>query len=124
MGSRGEGLQVGQIINRSAGAGRLCRTPSGAFLVGGPQPMANPQALAAELRRGRVIPFVGSGVSLAVKSDLFPTWPKLLGMLADRLAAESKDESATIVRSYCKKGQFLKAAEEAVLELGLGSSTM
>ncbi len=80
--------------------------------------MSIPRALIEAFQRGRVIPFVGAGVSLSVQPDLFPNWTQLLRLLADRLDAESAKDSATIVRSFCNKGQLLKAAEEALSELG------
>ena len=50
-----------------------------------------PQALATACHRGRVIPFVGSGVSQSVGEDIFPTWKQLLEKLADRLEAFKKE---------------------------------
>ncbi len=78
-----------------------------------------PASLIQQLVSRRIVPFVGSGVSLAVKRDLFPTWGKLLATLADRLQHETKEDAAEIVRRFVKKGQLNKAADEAFDELGL-----
>jgi hypothetical protein len=72
-----------------------------------------PQTLAEQLRRGRVVPFVGAGVSMAVRGadgkGLFPSWGELLrrgggsarGLVsaqettvADRHSAEGRCEGA------------------------------
>ncbi|MBL7044927.1 MAG: SIR2 family protein, partial [Pirellulaceae bacterium] len=81
--------------------------------------MTIPDTLIHQLAQGRVVPFVGSGVSLAVQPGLFPTWSKLLRTLAKRLQKESNEDAAEIVRRYVKKGQLNKAANEALDELGL-----
>ncbi len=81
--------------------------------------MKIPETLIQQLAQGRVVPFVGSGVSLAVKPGLFPNWVELLGTLAERLLKDSNENAAEIVRLYVKKGQLNKAANEALDELGL-----
>ncbi|MCY2986686.1 MAG: SUMF1/EgtB/PvdO family nonheme iron enzyme [Planctomycetota bacterium] len=81
--------------------------------------MKIPDSLIQQLAQGRVVPLVGSGVSLAVLPGLFPTWGRLLGRLADRLHVDAKEDAAEIVRRYVKKGQLNKAADEALDELGL-----
>ena len=78
-----------------------------------------PDTLATACRRGRLIPWVGSGVSLSVGKCLFPTWKRLLENLADRLQAEGLTDWATIVRLYRKNGELFKAAEGALDKLGL-----
>jgi len=80
--------------------------------------MTIPETLIHQLVQGRVVPFVGSGVSLAVQPGFFPTWSELLRTLAERLQKESKKDDAEIVRRYVKKGQLNKAANEALDELG------
>ena len=81
--------------------------------------MTIPISLIQQLASGRIVPFVGSGVSLAVKRDLFPTWGRLLELLAERLHGDAKEDSAEIVRRFVRKGQLNKAADEAFDELGL-----
>jgi hypothetical protein len=79
--------------------------------------MSIPRGLIQQLAFGRVVPFVGSGVSLAVRDRLFPTWPGLLELLAQKLHAEAHEDAGEIVRRYIKKGQLNKAANEALDEL-------
>lgn len=63
-----------------------------------------PQTLELNLRKGRVIPFVGAGVSKAVLRQtngrsLFPSWHELLLHAAHRLEQEQKNANAVLVRS-------------------------
>jgi hypothetical protein len=83
-------------------------------------PMKNiPESLIAELVAGRLVPFVGSGVSRAVDKDTFPAWDGLLERMAQRLEEqEAKPEEAGAVRYFLKKRRFLDAAAEALKELG------
>jgi len=79
--------------------------------------MEIPPRLIEQLARGRVVPFVGSGVSLAVKVDgkaLFPSWGGLLADMAAELVAAGNEDDAAIVRSHCNKRRWLKAAEAAL----------
>ena len=81
-------------------------------------PMKNiPESLIAELVAGRLVPFVGSGVSRAVDST-FPAWDGLLERMAQRLEQEAKPDEAGTVRYFVKKRRFLDAAAEALKELG------
>ena len=67
-----------------------------------------------QLRQGHVVPFVGSGVSLAVQANgksVFPSWKDLLLGMAD--AVDDEDDAA-IIRTHCKKRRWYKAAEEAL----------
>ena len=80
--------------------------------------MTIPQSLIRSVYQGRIVPFVGSGLSLAVKDGLFPSWDQLLGRLADKLVEEVQEDSAGIVRLFVKKKQLNKAADEAVESLG------
>ena len=54
-----------------------------------------PRSLEEGLRDGRVIPFVGAGVSMAVErvggGRVFPSWKQLLLDGATRLEQEGKD---------------------------------
>ncbi len=80
--------------------------------------MTLPDSLIQQLAQGRVVPFIGSGVSLAVRRGLFPTWKELLRTLAERLQNDANEDAAEIVRRFVKKGQLNKAANEALDELG------
>ena len=80
--------------------------------------MTIPQSLIRIVSQGRIVPFVGSGVSMALKGGLFPSSDKLIGRLADKLVEEAKEDSAGIVRLFVKKKQLNKAADEAVESLG------
>jgi formylglycine-generating enzyme required for sulfatase activity len=74
-----------------------------------------PESLVAELVAGRLVPFVGSGVSRAAYD--FPAWDGLLERMAQRLEQEAQPDEANAVRYQLKKKRFLKAAEEAWQEL-------
>lgn len=64
--------------------------------------MPIPETLSKRLRSRRVLPFVGAGVSMAVRSlddkALFPNWEDLLLKGADRLDAEDKSREANLIR--------------------------
>jgi hypothetical protein len=56
------------------------------------------------LMTGRVIPFVGAGVSIAVTdgtgaNPLFPSWKQLLHCAADCLDRQAKPKDANVVRA-------------------------
>ncbi len=78
-----------------------------------------PTTLKDRLKSGRVIPFVGAGVSRAVLQrdgqPLFPTWKDLLLAAAGRLADEGKLPDEMIVRGNVGKGPegYGPAAEAA-----------
>lgn len=81
-----------------------------------------PRSLEQELRDGRVIPFVGAGVSMAVErvggGRLFPSWKQLLLDGAARLEQEGK--KAGLVRAFLEDDQprYLEAAQELRDKLG------
>ena len=86
-----------------------------------------PSTLAAALRNGRAIPFVGAGVSMAVEQEqngvrgrLFPSWRELLVAAANRLDAERRMDYAQLVRALLAMSppRFLQAAQEAQAGLG------
>ena len=57
--------------------------------------MEIPQSLQEKIRAGKVIPFAGAGVSMAVLNKntdkpLFPSWKQLLLQAADKLEKEKK----------------------------------
>jgi tetratricopeptide (TPR) repeat protein len=89
-------------------------------------PMEIPQTLRKRLREGKVIPFVGAGVSMAVTERdsggkrLFPSWNQLLLQAADRLGEEGKAPFADAVRGLVGIGDYLDAAKRA--RQGLGST--
>lgn len=86
--------------------------------------MTIPQQLAQSLKNGKVIPFVGAGVSISVLTQsgksLFPSWKSLLIAAAQRLNEEKKPDDETLVRSLVNKGRLLDAAKEA--QQGLGAN--
>lgn len=78
-----------------------------------------PRELVEAVRKFQVVPFVGAGTSMGVKRGLFPSWIQLLEELAERMREESIPESAiTQVRQRIAQGDFLAAAEQALVELG------
>jgi tetratricopeptide (TPR) repeat protein len=89
--------------------------------------MAIPRTLEERLRSGKIVPFVGAGVSMAVRNKetdtpLFPSWKQLLERAAQRLEEEQKGADAQLVRSLLAiaKPDYLKAARRA--RDGLGSA--
>ena len=80
--------------------------------------MTLPATLISAQRNGKLIPFVGSGVSLGVKKDLFPTWPQLIDSLARRLDEEAKSNDAALVRAHANLNRLYEAAGEALRGLG------
>ena len=88
--------------------------------------MPIPITLENALRAGKVIPFVGAGVSMAVLDrgtgqPLFPSWTELLRRAADRLEQEQKAPYAAVVRGLLRLNtpDYLEAARRA--REGLGS---
>ncbi len=83
-----------------------------------------PQSLRGQLQAGKVIPFVGAGVSMAVRGKdgqrLFPSWKALLLRGADRLDREQRQDHARIVRSLLEIDQpeYLNAARRLREQLG------
>jgi hypothetical protein len=87
--------------------------------------MPIPKSLSDKLREGRVVPFVGAGVSMSVLDRasgerLFPSWRQLLDAAAERLEQETKKADADLVRSLLnvKPPDFLQAASRARNALG------
>jgi len=87
--------------------------------------MRIPATLIDRLHNGRVVPFVGAGVSMAVldrdsHERLFPNWSELLFAAADRLDHESKPEDSNLIRSVLRVSNpdFLYAATHARTALG------
>lgn len=91
-----------------------------------------PNDLKRKLSQGKVIPFVGAGISARVRrkhdlSQLFPGWDEFLKKSADRLRTEfNKDTDADLIDSLVQLKRapsqqheyFLLAAEEAKKQLG------
>lgn len=80
--------------------------------------MAIPHQLKQRLSEGKVIPFIGAGVSIAVKrretdESLFPSWRELLKRAIDRLASEDKGAHAKLVSSFLDLNNYLEAAKYA-----------
>lgn len=86
--------------------------------------MSIPQSLIKSLRDGKLIPFVGAGVSKSVLrkngSRLYPDWKELLTLAADALDAEKKGNDAILVRALLNIDQpkYLDAAQHARTALG------
>jgi hypothetical protein len=85
-----------------------------------------PNHLQEALAKKRVIPFVGAGVSMAVRNQdtgeaLFPSWPHLLEQSAECLEKEGKDKYGLVVRGFLGMAppRYLEAARYA--REGLGS---
>lgn len=77
-----------------------------------------PASLAGALAEGRVLPFVGAGVSMAVQREngtrLLPSWRDLLLHAAARLEAEKRKQH-TLVRAHLEQDRpdYLMAAKHA-----------
>src|SRR5712691_10324440 len=87
--------------------------------------MAIPRTLEERLGSGKIVPFVGAGVSMAVRnketdSHLFPSWKQLLERAAQRLEEEQKEAESQLVRSLLAiaKPDYLEAARRARDGLG------
>jgi hypothetical protein len=83
-----------------------------------------PESLKLALRERRVIPFIGAGVSRAVKDkngeSLFPDWYTLLRNAAEELKREGKDAKASRVIGALddQPADYLDAANHARTGLG------
>ena len=83
-----------------------------------------PKTLVESLVKGTVIPFVGAGVSMAVRRKdgmpAFPNWKELLLRAADRIEAEGRTEHS-IVRAMLEQTppRYMESADWA--RKGLGS---
>ncbi|HEX5751579.1 MAG TPA: SIR2 family protein [Archangium sp.] len=81
--------------------------------------MTLPRELIEAVRKHQVVPFVGAGVSMGVKRELFPSWKQLLEGLAERLEQEALPETVVAeVRRHIAGGDFLTAAEIGFKEMG------
>src|SRR5438067_11979819 len=84
-----------------------------------------PKTLKDRLRDGKVIPFVGAGVSMSVidretGERLFPSWRELLERSANRLEEEKNSQHAEAVRALLglPKPDYLEIARHAREGLG------
>lgn len=81
-----------------------------------------PQQLEESLKQGKVIPFVGAGVSMAVLDQfgapLFPSWAMLLMAAVKQLKDAIKPYDEALVGSLVNKNRLLEAAREAQIALG------
>jgi hypothetical protein len=81
--------------------------------------MSIPKSLVEAVREHRVVPFVGAGVSVGVKRDLFPAWKSLLDGLAGFMADERVEErEVKRVRGLVMADELVLAAEAAHRALG------
>lgn len=87
-------------------------------------PESLPASLTQSLSRGKVIPFVGAGISQAVTSTdgkrLFPSWHELLASAALKLVQEGQDKEANLVNAFLQLDtpKYLEAAEISKKTLG------
>ncbi len=86
--------------------------------------MQLPRGLLERVGQGKIIPFVGAGLSRGIKSkdgtSLFPTWSELLIKAAEELSSDGKNDDADLVSSMTRKNLLVEAANHA--EVGLGRS--
>lgn len=84
--------------------------------------MKIPESLRQTVQAGKAIPFVGAGVSMAVRikkdgtsSSLFPSWRQLLYEAADRLKRNNKEPDANLVQAFLefRPPKYLEAAKYA-----------
>lgn len=87
--------------------------------------MSIPQTLIDRLRAGKVIPFIGTGISMSARDKdtgepLFSSWKKLLFDTATCLDGEEKTAEAKLVRSLLEidPPDYLEAAKRASVALG------
>lgn len=86
-----------------------------------------PKTLQEAARDGRLIPFVGAGVSMAVRrtdgTRLFPSWPELLAASAERLEEEGHAAYSRLIRAMLDmpKPDYFEVAKQA--SDGLGAAT-
>lgn len=81
--------------------------------------MSIPRSLVEAVREQRVVPFVGAGVSVGVKRDLFPAWTHLLQNIVGSMEEEGIDtKEVERVRGLVQAGELVLAAETALRALG------
>jgi hypothetical protein len=81
--------------------------------------MSIPKSLVEAVRKQRVVPFVGAGVSVGVKPGLFPAWRSLLEQLPGFMEGEAIDEEAVqCVRDLVAANDLVRAAEVGYRALG------
>ena len=79
---------------------------------------AVPRYLQEFIREGKVIPFVGAGVSMTVRrrddgARCYPSWWDLLDRAAQRLDQESKAQVAAQIRTLLEAGDYMGASTRA-----------
>jgi tetratricopeptide (TPR) repeat protein len=88
--------------------------------------MSIPKLLINALQTGKVVPFVGAGVSMHVKKSddtsqsLFPSWKGFVEILAKELEEKGKPNEAAYVRASVniESPKYLEAMQHAKLKLG------
>src|SRR5580658_8741507 len=81
--------------------------------------MGIPAELLRAVRNGRIVPFVGAGVSMGVARGLFPSLKALIEQLAELIGEDERAaEDAERVRRLRDKGDYPQAAEVAYQKLG------
>jgi hypothetical protein len=82
------------------------------------QKLKIPSDLIRVVREHRIVPFVGTGVSVGVKPGLFPSWKGLLEQLVVELDENDRAADAKLVRQLVDTENYLQAAECAYEKLG------
>ncbi len=85
-----------------------------------------PASLVEALQEGKLIPFVGAGVSRAVReaatgNPMFPTWTELMELIAQRLDEQLHPRTAAVLRAVAQDGNaqlLVQASSEAQRRLG------
>lgn len=78
-----------------------------------------PRELVEAVRKHKIVPFVGAGISMGVKKKFFPSWTQLIEELAIRMQEEFLPDTALAeMRHRIAQKDYLSAAEFAFQELG------
>ena len=76
-----------------------------------------PQGLLDAIQNSNLVPVVGAGVSMSLTDEagkrIFPSWEELLGLAAEELMLDGKEELANGITSMLKLRQFQLAAKFA-----------
>ncbi len=80
-----------------------------------------PSSLTDAIKSKIVVPFVGLGVSLAIRKDYFPTWKGLLTEFSNTLKLESQHAIAQVVDGFLLQDRLFEAATECYKGLGKNS---
>lgn len=80
-----------------------------------------PASLKSHIAKGDIIPLIGAGVSMSVKTTkgekVFPSWTELLNNAARKLEDENQEDDSQLVNLLVKRGKLQQAAELAQEQL-------